>query len=114
MGPNRHLLVARAFQLAVVLVAFAGVVACMLGWRPAREVGPVPGCWVVLAAFPLAAVAGTLPKWVIPARCPACGRFRAWVFTEFTPAGRAWKYRCRGCGHVHDTGTVWTYERDAE
>lgn len=114
MGPNRHFRVTRAIQVWCIVIAFGGVVALMFGWNPTPALKRWQTLCVAFVVYPMIAVLGSIPKRLLPARCPACRRWRAWVYSEWNGAGDAWKYHCLACDHRHNTGVVWTYEGETQ
>jgi hypothetical protein len=110
MGPDRHYRVTRFIQVMSVPLAFAGAGAIIWLFGDTLRIVPCAGIICTGAAtFCLVILLGTIPKRIIPARCPGCGRYRSWIYSDTTGGHDHWKYWCPSCRHVHDTGVVWTY-----
>jgi hypothetical protein len=117
MSPTEHYY--RASRYAVIAFLAAGALvavvfytpgpegqARLVGWASLlRDAGLAGGVahfllWAVAILFMGCCAAGTawaFCHWV-PARCPRCGGAAYWR------AEGTWAYRCRECGHFHETG----------
>src|SRR4051794_5479885 len=101
MEPTTHYKYFRSLWYALWVPGALLWAAGLLGFVPRdyRGLGPT---WLLAAFF-----GGLLLPLLFPARCPSCGGRRAYPFREWVAADlKAVKYRCRGCGHVQDTGQV--------
>ena len=117
MSPMEHYYRVGRYSLMAFLAAGALVAVVFLsrgpegkvhldGWAALlRDAGLSAGVahfllWAVAMVFMGCCAGGT--AWAfcrcVPARCPRCGGAAYWQ------AVGSWAYRCRDCGHLHETG----------